>query len=1129
MNGCTSLPGSGTAAPRTAPSAPVIGTITQPTCIVSTGSIILNGLPSAGIWTLTQTPGAITISGTGTSYTLSVLPAGTYSYTVTNSAGCTSPSSVNAVISAQPATPSAPSPGTLTVPTCTLSTGSVVLNGLPSSGTWTLTRYPGTVVRTGTGTSTTDSGLPSGTYNYTIASSAGCISVLSSNVVIPLQPATPSAPSIGTITQPTCNLATGSVVINGLPSTGLWTLTRLPGSIATSGNGTTSTITGLSSATYTFTVTNADGCTSLSSGNAIINAQPPTPSAPVTGTITQPICTLATGGVVLSGLPSTGLWTITRTPGAVLTTGLGTTTSITELAEGSYTFTVTNSVGCISASSASVVINSQPASPSSPLQSLDCSLGFGHAVLTMTNPLGTGITYSLDGGSYQSGTLFSEVQNGSHTISVKNSFGCITTGSVFSVSCGCINGPSVSLSSLGGSTCGVSPATISGNTFGGSATNVTITHNGAGTLSPSSANTSPFSFTYTPHASDAGKSVIITVTTNNPLGSPCASAVATYTLKVNANPAIPSVGAITQPTCAVPTGTVILSGLPASGQWIITRTPGAVIQAGSGSSANVDSLDPGTYKFFVTNDLGCSSGTSGNVVINIQPGQFPSPVVGTIIQPTCLVSTGSVTLTDLPAAVTWTLTRNPGAVSITGTGTTKTVTGLDAGTYNFTVNAPTGCISQPSSNVVLNPQLATPAPPTIGTITQPTCTLSTGSVLLNGLPGTGTWTLIRYPGTVTSTGTGVSTTISGLTAGSYNFTVTSAEGCSSSASSNVVITTQPVTPGVPVIGTITQPTCSNISGAVVLNGLPASGNWTLTRLPDGTTLSGTGTSAIISGLPIGTYNFKVTNTAGCTSALTGIVSIVANTSAPTLIITNPAPVCFPSTADITASGITAGSSSGLIFTYWNNANATVAFSTPANATEGTYYIKGTVALTGCSDIKPVTVIVRQKPFANAGPDKVLDNLFNTVMEANTPGINEKGVWSLISGSGRFSDSTFARTTVNNLSLGKNIFVWTITNGVCLPSIDSVIITVNDLVIPTLITPNMDGRNDYFIINGKETLGKIQLVIFDRTGHRVYKSDDYNNDWNGVDEKGNPLPDDTYFFIMKTQSGKSFSKYIVVRR
>jgi gliding motility-associated-like protein len=119
--------------------------------------------------------------------------------------------------------------------------------------------------------------------------------------------------------------------------------------------------------------------------------------------------------------------------------------------------------------------------------------------------------------------------------------------------------------------------------------------------------------------------------------------------------------------------------------------------------------------------------------------------------------------------------------------------------------------------------------------------------------------------------------------------------------------------------------------------------------------------------------------------------------------------------------------------------------------------------------------------------------------------------------------------VSGLSPEQNEFLWTVTNGVCPLSFDTVMITVHDLRIQTLMTPNMDGRNDYFIINGLNTLGRTELVIFDRRGAQVYKNGNYDNLWNGVDYNGNPLPDDTYFFVMKTENGRSVSGFIVIRR
>jgi gliding motility-associated-like protein len=468
-------------------------------------------------------------------------------------------------------------------------------------------------------------------------------------------------------------------------------------------------------------------------------------------------------------------------------------------------------------------------------------------------------------------------------------------------------------------------------------------------------------------------------------------------------------------------------------------------------------------------------------------------------------------------------------VVVSGTGTSTTITGLENGTYSFTVTNSAGCTSTASSNVVINPQPATPTAPVAGTITQPTCIVPSGSVVLSGLPATGIWTLTRFPGTIKSTGTGTSTTISGLAPGIYNYNVTNADGCTSALSADIVIYTFPSTPTPPVPGTITQPTCTLPTGKVVLNGLPSTGTWKLVRSPDGVIVSGTGTSTTVSGIEAGTYNFRVINSAGCTSMLSSDVVINQQPATPTVKITDPAPVCSPATVDLTAPAITNGSTAGLIYTYWKDPAATISYNTPKQATAGTYYIKGTTSK-GCYDIQSVIVTVYQtSEAAHAGPDQTLEYVFNTTLDAEEPGTGQSGTWSMIYGSGHLSDVSDPKASVNELAIGKNILVWTVTNGLCPESTDYMAIIVHDLVIPTLITPDMDGKNDYFILRGLETLGKTELTIFDRRGARVYVNKNYNNDWDGIDYNGKPLTDDTYFFVLKSETGKSLSGYVVIRR
>jgi gliding motility-associated-like protein len=179
----------------------------------------------------------------------------------------------------------------------------------------------------------------------------------------------------------------------------------------------------------------------------------------------------------------------------------------------------------------------------------------------------------------------------------------------------------------------------------------------------------------------------------------------------------------------------------------------------------------------------------------------------------------------------------------------------------------------------------------------------------------------------------------------------------------------------------------------------------------------------------------------------------------------------------------------------------------------------TVTLTdqwGCKNSDQVSIEVREQPVASAGPDQVLEYLFESTLNAAALDNRQTGEWTIISGTGEFTNKNDNATRVSKLSLDKNSFKWTITNGLCLISSDTVNIIVHDLIIPTLITPNKDGKNEYFIIRGVETLGKTELVIFNRWGARVYMNSNYDNKWDGVDDNEDPLPDDTYFFVLRPE-------------
>lgn len=111
----------------------------------------------------------------------------------------------------------------------------------------------------------------------------------------------------------------------------------------------------------------------------------------------------------------------------------------------------------------------------------------------------------------------------------------------------------------------------------------------------------------------------------------------------------------------------------------------------------------------------------------------------------------------------------------------------------------------------------------------------------------------------------------------------------------------------------------------------------------------------------GTYTATLYALAGFWNSCmdTKATTITVNAT-PALMITNPAPACTPSTVDLTAASVTAGSTGGGTLTYWNDAAASSSMSSPSAVSAGsTYYIQADNA--GCTDLQPVTVTINTTP------------------------------------------------------------------------------------------------------------------------------------------------------------------------
>lgn len=183
---------------------------------------------------------------------------------------------------------------------------------------------------------------------------------------------------------------------------------------------------------------------------------------------------------------------------------------------------------------------------------------------------------------------------------------------------------------------------------------------------------------------------------------------------------------------------------------------------------------------------------------------------------------------------------------------------------------------------------------------------------------------------------------------------------------------------------------------------------------------------------------------------------------------------------------------------------------------------------GCKNYDSVNVIVTEMPTtANAGRDSFL-YINEHTLAANKPVIGT-GEWSIIEGKGNISTPSDPITKVTELGTGENIFRWTVTNSSCGSSTDDVVIEVKEIIIPTTFTPNGDGSNDTFAIEGLENISDNHVQIFNRWGNLVFSAKQYKNDWGGTTKDGKKLSEDTYYCTVNINGKTVHKKYLIIKR
>ncbi|MEO6229177.1 MAG: T9SS type B sorting domain-containing protein [Ferruginibacter sp.] len=822
------------------PMAPTASVSVQPTCSTPTGTITISAPTGTN---LEYSLDGITYQA-GTSFT-GLAPASynvTVRNTITNCISATTPLTVNAV----PGGPAAPTGSVTTQPSCYTPTGTITVTA-PIG-----VNYEYSINGSNYQSATVFSGLISSGYNVTVRDiNTGCVSaqtLLTVNTV----PASPVAPTAAVTVQPTCTVPTGTITI--IAPTGANYEYSVDGSTYQSNV----IFTGVAPSGYSVTVRNvATGCGSAPRA-LTVNPVPGAPATPTASVTAQPTCIITKGTITLTG--PTGINLEYSVNGTTYQNGM----IFSNLSPANYNVTTRNSsTGCVSVPLL-LTVDPVPPLPATPTTSVTaqptCITNTG--TILITAPTGANLEYSMNGSTYQPGTIFSGLTSANYNVTVRNtSNGCVSLTTPLTVNAIPVPPANPTATVTVQPNCNIPLGTI------------VIT-------APAGANLE-YSIDGTNYQTGATFSGLATATYNVTVRNTVTECISgSNALTVNAitpPPALPTASVTTQPTCTIPTGTINIAA-PTGGNYEYSIN-GITYQAG----VSFAGLPPGGYPVTVKDIItGCISAATG-LTVNPVPALPATPTASVTTQPNCITPTGTILITASTGANL--------QYSINGTTyqAGANFNGLSPANYFVTAkNTVTGCISQPIA-LVVNVVPAAPAAPTASVTVQPNCTVAKGTIIITAPTGAN----LEYSlnGSTYQPGT----SFTNLAPNSYNATVrNSGTGCVSAATA-LTVNSAPVVPVAPTASVTTQPICTVPTGTITIT------------VPNGSSLeysvNGTVYQAgkIFSGLAPATYNVTVRNSSsGCVSTATILTvnAVPGAPAAPTAAVTVQ-PTCLVQTGTIT--------------------------------------------------------------------------------------------------------------------------------------------------------------------------------------------------------------------------------------
>jgi len=781
-----------------------------PTVAASAGSSAIcignsTTLTGSGATTYAWMPGSLS----GTSVSVSPTTSTTYTVTGTNSNGCTNTGTVAVAVNSLPTVAASTSATTI------CNGGSATLTG---SGATTYSWTPGPL----SGTSVSVSPTSNTTYTVVGTNSNGCVN----NAIVTVSVSPTFTLAVSSQTNVTCNAGNnGAASISASGGTGALNYAWTPS------GGNASVATGLTSGTYTCTITDVVGCT----GTRTVNITQPSAITSSVSSQTNLTCNGGSNGsATISASGGTGTLNYNWSPVG------GTTPTATGLTAQNYTVTITDANSCVRTQTLAITQPTAITSSVSSQTNVLCN-GANTGSATILASGGTGVlsyNWVPSGGTSATATGLTA---GLYAVTITDANTCTRTqlvsitqptaivGSVVSstnATCGNTNG-AATISASGGT------GTLSYNWLPVGGTASSASGLGAGSYTVTVTDLSGCTRAVNVSISNLGAATVTTASQTNITcngGSNGAASVnatgGTGTLSYNWTPGNPTGD-----------GTNSVSGLTA-GTWTCTVTD----QNSCVTIQTVVITQPAAVAAFVSaqTNVGCNGGNDGSATISASGG------------------TGVLTYAWLPTG-----------------GNTPTANGLNNGTYTCTITDASGCSTTQSVNITEPSAITT----SVASASNETCFGSAnGSATINATGGTGTLSYTWAPAG------GISSSATGLTAATYTVTVTDVNSCSATQTLSITSPAQVAVTANASATTVCAGTLVTLSGSgsattytwdnSVSDSVAFPANATTTYMVTGTDASGcTNTDMItitVNPLPTVNANASATNVcAGTLVTLTG--------------------------------------------------------------------------------------------------------------------------------------------------------------------------------------------------------------------------------------------------------------------